>query len=260
MSHAEDRLAEIESLLQELLQRQRLSRFDTLMFLLYPVVIAGSTWILSVFWQMPILQDARVVGVPFTEILRIASVVIFFLILGFLVFAYAYASDNIGLRAFASGIFGFSACFSATAFSLLFVVGTLYGPVTTSEMPQILRPYAAWLGLPAVVAALGWTYVVWVAAVTARSYVQNRVTAWFTRSLPLMLAGKVITMRPKLARPHRVGVVIVWFALCLPSYAFGIAYVVWVEHSLFGIIGYHYWVFTALTATSVFLALRHLDP
>ena len=260
MSQLEDRLAGFGNQLQELLERQRLSRFDTLMFLVYPVVITASTWLLNALWQINTLLETQVLFVSVTDLLPVGVGFDVFLVAGFLLFAYSYGTDNMKERVSACAILAFGTYVIAVFFSLLLIVATLYGPVTTQEVPQVFRTYLPWLGWPALIATVGWSYVLLVTALTVRSYVHNRVAAWFTRNLRLLLAGAGVPPMPGLSRLHRTTAMVAWFALCLPSYAFGIAYVFSSQGSLLGTVGFHYWILAGLTAAGVFLVVRRLDP
>jgi hypothetical protein len=99
MNNVDERLERIENRIEMLLERQRLSRFDNLMFLIYPLVILGITLSLSLSLQYETVKSIQVSGVPLVQLFDVFRI-LFPLGLGltFLTFCLAYAMDKPGTR------------------------------------------------------------------------------------------------------------------------------------------------------------------
>jgi len=99
MSTNDERLSQIENKVEQLLQRQRLSRFDSLMFLAYPLVILGITVFANAFLRYGTMQGATIMGVSLSDVLLwSASSFAYGFVAGFLIFLYGYATDSCRLR------------------------------------------------------------------------------------------------------------------------------------------------------------------
>lgn len=99
MSNPDERLERIENQVKVHLERQRLSRFDNLMFLVYPLVIFGITLSFTMSLQYGVIKNTLIWGAPLLPVLeQLRLVFVVFLGLTFLLFCLAYAKDNVGLR------------------------------------------------------------------------------------------------------------------------------------------------------------------
>lgn len=251
----------LERRLRELLERQQLSRFDTLMFLLYPAAIAGLSALTNASWQIHALSEFEFFpGLTAADIVVWLTLFVVFLILGFILFVWAYASDSIRRRIEAAGLLGFLSFLTAEFVLLVIGIATLVGPVRERlwvGVPQPLRGFETWLGGATFVTIMAWMLAMVVAALEVLLHIQRLIAVWFMRHLQL-LRGKdteSLALGPLPRRPFTV-LTVLWLAICLPSYAFGIAYVFWLQGSLSGLLAYHYWVFVVLVVTSVFLMIR----
>jgi len=99
MSNLDKRLERIENRVEILLERQRLSRFDNLMFLTYPVVIFGITLSLTLSIQYDVIRNILLWGNPMVLFLEVFRALILVGLGGaFLFFCLAYATDRLELR------------------------------------------------------------------------------------------------------------------------------------------------------------------
>ena len=95
MSNPDERLERIENQVKILLERHRLSRFDNLMFLVYPLVILGTTLSFTISLQYDVIRSTQAWGVPLLPILEMLRL-IFVGVFGvaFSIFVLAYAKDS----------------------------------------------------------------------------------------------------------------------------------------------------------------------
>jgi len=99
MNDVDETLKGIENRVEMLLERQRLSRFDNLMFLMYPLVILGITLSLSLSLQHEVIRSVQVWGVPLVQLFEVFRILVpLGLGLTFLYFCLAYAMDRLGMR------------------------------------------------------------------------------------------------------------------------------------------------------------------
>jgi hypothetical protein len=100
----EERLMRLENLIGEMNERQRLTRLDTVLFLVYPVVILGFTLLANGFVQYPNLSNVKILGWPFSWLLFGSSILfavgIFWC---FLEFLRAYLADDLKWRILVTG-------------------------------------------------------------------------------------------------------------------------------------------------------------
>jgi hypothetical protein len=98
--------SKIDNMLEELLERQRLSRFDNVMLLMYPTIISGSAILAYGLLNISALRDIMILYVPLSYILFDFAI---FYLLGlcgtFVIFIWAYIQDKIKLRVNATNLF-----------------------------------------------------------------------------------------------------------------------------------------------------------
>lgn len=96
MTSMGERLDRLENLLQEVAERQRLSRFDSLMFLAYPLVLAGQTGLANLLWNSDVLKSVKVGDLSFQGIVPGVSIFLGVpLFWTFLIFIRAYVADDL---------------------------------------------------------------------------------------------------------------------------------------------------------------------
>jgi hypothetical protein len=124
MGDVDGQLRRIETQVKILLERQRLSRFDSLMFLAYPLVILGITVSLTIYSQQEALKSIQLMGLPLLDLLAILRDVLL-LCLGatFVIFIIAYAFDDLFLRVVS--VFVMSSV-TLIPFGMLFVLIALF--------------------------------------------------------------------------------------------------------------------------------------
>ena len=128
-SSIEERLTKLENLLDDMNERQRLTRFDTVMFLVYPVVIAATTLLASGFVQYETLGNVKVLGVALSSLLLYGSLGIACGILyAFLMFVLAYLADDLRRRILSARWVAWGATFLGAQLLLVFSVA----PITSS--------------------------------------------------------------------------------------------------------------------------------
>jgi len=87
--------------------------------------------------------------------------------------------------------------------------------------------------------------------------VRRVLSVWFRGNVPLLVSlsnGREKILRWSEWRPRRSRIVeIMWFALCLPSYAVTVGLTIRAEGRLWGETMVHYWVLVALVVGSIIL-------
>jgi hypothetical protein len=73
-SSVKETLERLVNLVDEMNERQRLTRLDTVMFLVYPMIILGITLLANGFAQYETLGEVEVRGLPFSFVLFYGSV------------------------------------------------------------------------------------------------------------------------------------------------------------------------------------------
>jgi hypothetical protein len=166
----------LERRLRELLERQRLSRFDTLMFPLYPGTIAAFTALASALWQIHALREFEVLsGLTAADVVVWLAFLVAVLILGLVLFGHAYASDSMRERVDAAGLLALGAVVIGGLFSLLIGVVTLFGPVRGISISLPLQGYEMWLLGFAFFAMLAWMFLVVSVAFEVQDHVHSLV-------------------------------------------------------------------------------------
>jgi hypothetical protein len=181
MSDLDERLERIENRVEMLLERQRLSHFDNLMFLAYPIVILGITLSLTLSIQYEAMKSVLVFGVPLNEVVfGICYVFLSGFGVAFLIFGIGYAKDSLHLRLTSLRFLLGGLASLANAIALIISWRTLSDilsglqaifPTNTVRL-VILTPFlVAWLGI----VALGTERFV------------RRVASWLEKSIPEIL-------------------------------------------------------------------------
>lgn len=187
----DERLRRIEIYLEDLTERDRISHFDTIMFLVYPLIL----WLPSVSYP-------KFIGYAIL-------VLVFLLVLGFCRFALAYLRDDLKGRIEAVDHLVLSCCLSVTAFILYYRIwinlfGIFFWAPTPSEYIVIVLGYSC-------ICALGLSAAGLIEA--PRPFLRHFVASWFEKNVPRKY---VAAQRPYHARPGwaRVDVLVIKTGLC----------------------------------------------
>jgi hypothetical protein len=194
MSNVDERLEGIEDRVEILLERQRLSRFDNLMFLAYPLVILSITLSLTISFQYEALRSLQVWGVSLVGLLEILRALLG-LCLGaaFVVFLLAYAVDSLDLRLVSvlvlasSVLLSFGSSFVLVA--LLSILGSVIDVTTTSVRSVIVI-------FPFVFSAL-------LLLVEGVFRTVDWVCSWFKGIMRISLRERVVTLSSRPTTPPR---------------------------------------------------------
>jgi len=251
----EEKLARLEEQLREVIERQRLSRFDTVMLMAYPIVILGISALSSAIVQLRDFGEFAIGAVP-------ASVLVGYVIIGFVVwgimgfgiFLWAYLGDNIGTRMTASAMFLFASI--AVVECIALVTGATFIGTFAWE-------YVSTLGLGLFVAfAVGGFVTAVVLGLSLGFWTLFRVERWFRTNLPNTMKKSTIAF---LSSPvmHRVAdhymkrysriAKATWFAVSLPSYLVIVVLAI-SSKGMAESTTYHYWSLIGLVIVSIVLA------
>jgi hypothetical protein len=120
-------LAELKARLDELLERQRLSRFDNVFFLTYPVIILIMSWLSNALWQTEALSSHEVLGTSLSVLLPPLSLFfLMYVVFEFVMYVHAYCKDNLAARISSSAdVAGGVIMILGLAFVILFPERTL---------------------------------------------------------------------------------------------------------------------------------------
>jgi len=117
-------LHRMEAKLQEVAERQSLARFDNVMFLAYPFVIATSTLLGSMLWNYEALEKLWIFGLPLRDsLIALIGFLVIGAVLSFFGFLLAHMRDNMHGRVVAYSRF-------------LLLCGTL--PISFAVLPASL--------------------------------------------------------------------------------------------------------------------------
>jgi hypothetical protein len=248
----------LEGRLRELLERQRLSRFDTLMFLLYPATIAAFTALASSLWQIGTLRNFQVfAGLTAANIVLMLATLLIIFICGLVLFAHAYACDSVRERIEAAGLLALGVILVGGPILLLIGVVTLLGSASPIGIPPSLQGYELWFFGLGALALVAWILLLFAVAYEVQGYVQRSAALWFMQNLRFLCAKENLVFG-QLPRWHHTYLAVLWFAICLPSYALAIAYVSWLVGLFNILVDCHYLAFVALFVASTFLVFRRL--
>lgn len=192
MSNVDERLERIENRLEILLERQRLSRFDNLMFLAYPLVILSITLSVALYSQYEVLKDIQVGGLSLVSLLDILRVLLGGCVaVAFVIFLFAYAADSLDLRRMSVVVLAMTVLLpfgsSFVLVELLLILGRVIDLTTTSVASAIVVfPFlfsALLLLFETVFRIFDW------------------VGSWFERSMQTSLRESIVTLSSRPPRP-----------------------------------------------------------
>jgi hypothetical protein len=197
MNNVDERLKGIENRVEMLLECQCLSRFDNLMFLMYPLLILATTVSLTIAVQYGAMQKVFLWYVRLTDILDIFRILLFIgLGAAFVRFCHAYAKDSIRGRMTSVRILLWVLPWIAFGVGGLFLYPknpTSLFPTPTSVLPLLLTVSIA----------------VRFSADVTRDRGSSRIVSWFESAIPLTLKAAQVslvfeTSSTKLAASHGV--------------------------------------------------------
>jgi hypothetical protein len=173
----------LRDMVEDLIEHQRVSRFDTILFLLYPVLLAGMIALTSAILQYRALQGISILGIDFVVILVLGGLLIIAVLgLGFVAFILAYLRDDLKAR--------IGACvYIIDMFGLLIIMFLLACAVPGFQIFEgIVKPDSLRHGLQGGLAfGVGYTMsAVW-AAPTSLS--RQRIASWFEGAAPRMFVA-----------------------------------------------------------------------
>jgi hypothetical protein len=252
---SEEQLRRIENELEDLSERQRISRFDTLMFLMYPLTLFIMSLLVNVLLQWKSLSQGGILGVMYSDIL-----LVFFVFMGMgmvytlLRFIRAYTRDNleerfVAFRSFMSyGVSGFS-----SAIIYLFWLST------TLDLVQIYPS----LDLAGVTIRLGFVFgsmvaILFLIGAIILKYVA-RVLPWLKAIAPRKAAAEKIDSIDLLKETNsllRLGT-IAWIITCV-SYGLVVVNAVHVA-GVKGTVLYHILLLSALVVMTLTLVAKRIS-
>jgi len=245
---SEEGLVRLEARLDELLERQRLSRFDNVFFLTYPVIILILSWLSNALWQAEALSSHRIFGTSLSALLSQVSLVFLMLVvLEFVMYVRAYYKDDLAARIYSSAsLAGGIIVVLGIAFAMLFperALAYLVEKHIVSQLPSGLL-VALWAF------SLGYLSSAHIFKGSRRVF-----SVWFRENLPLLVSlsnGRESMMRwsERSWRSSRIDMIL-WFGLCLPSYAIPVALTIRAEGYLGGETIVHYGILIALVVGSI---------
>lgn len=128
MDLSDDRLSKIENLLVDMDERQTLTRFDTILFLSYPLVLLGITMLANLSQQFGILANVIFIGLNLGIVLLSISFLLgVFGAVFFIFFLYGYIKDDLHDRLFACR-------------NMVFVLGGLIVAFLSGGAALLIRP------------------------------------------------------------------------------------------------------------------------
>lgn len=215
MSNPDERLERIENQVKVLLERQRLSRFDNLMFLVYPLVIFGITLSFTMSLQYGVIKNTLIWSAPLLPVLeQLRLVFVVFLGSTFLLFCLAYAKDSVKWRLSSLNILVW-ALFSTTPVLILLLSSEMMLPDTFAiPWVQVI------ISLPCVLALFYLT-------LEGADRLLGRVAQWFKNSIPITLKEAQVqldTWREPIK--HRSRVKVLW-SISLVAYSVTLGVAAW---------------------------------
>ena len=188
---SDEHVKRMEKMLEDIMERQRLSRFDTLMFLAYPSIIAGTTALAASWSQYEAIRDISILGTHLGYILVHVSVFfVFGVAWSFARFLLAYFTDDLRGRTFALRRFVEMTCFFLTGLIILFWLPLVTG-LLGQDLPSISRDTLSFIS----------TLLMGLAGTSlsngAGSWCMNKAASWFKRSVSTMaLAAGIVVLVP----------------------------------------------------------------
>ena len=242
-----EKLDKIESMLEDVVERQKISRFDTLMFLMYPAVFFCLAILINAYSSWKLLKDLYLLGWPLGFVLFGMSYVFgTVLILPLVIFIRAYVTDSLRLR--------IGACFISLVMTICYVFLAL-AIILPSPISDLARRYGDIARL-VVTNALGMLIVSFIAEPIV--YVEDKITLWFFENLPQRIRREGFKLkRPRIAKRVFVARKLVWLTFSL-SYGTIVILAIRLE-GLHGTILYHAIVLVVFLLTSTLIMAKKIS-
>lgn len=204
VSNPDEQLKRIENQVKILLERQRLSRFDNLMFLFYPLVIFGIGLSLTLSLQYEMMKSIMIWGVSMAQILDTFRLVY---VLGpaliFAWFCWGYAADDLVIRLESLELLGLMLLVLPFSIISLFLTHHFVLPASfTTIFPILLLSIPPYFVLMYLAGEAGQRLAGWVAS-------------WFERNIPITVEASHGRLRKFHARSRHLPVKVVWSASSL---------------------------------------------
>ncbi len=195
-SDINSRLDRLENLLNGLVERQTIARFDTAMFLTYSSILAGSAELFNVLGQVRALRDAKIFGVSLQSLVLFLVFVVGLGVVGwFVYFLRAYLRDDLRRRIRALGGMLGQTIISLSAVVAILLAASIESPVSrSSSFLQIL--IFVLLGL-----------VVMFPLLVAVSKLVHKALSWFETNAPRKSADAGVPRWRKLQQDRTGGLV-----------------------------------------------------
>jgi hypothetical protein len=206
--------------LDKILERQRMTQFDTVMLLAYPLTILGVQLALgSPAWSIASTSTGGFLGFAYALAFALSlgrMIVVPYFVIGAVLYAFAFLNDNFLLRMFAVFLWTFALCVCGAASLLLRITELVSWAVVElwfqSFPPQILEALVFVLYVCA-------GFAIFALSSLGVLYVINWMIRWFTRNVPKQFSTLRIG-KTALKLPHLKAIfLILWYAILLPSYA-----------------------------------------
>jgi hypothetical protein len=253
-------LAKISNRLEELEEHQRLSRFDAVMFLAYPLITLVMTALANINMQKgnPVFQQIKFFGIwsPNDAFNAVYSPFVIFVVGGFVYFVLSYLRDDLNGRMYS--------VFFVVLGSFMILFGLLMSPIPwpllgneTAEAPRNLAAIVELVKF--VYGMICFGFGAFYGGVLLGRRMLLKVCIWLRQNTPKMAAAAVLEPNQfwnsgvkRLAKQ-------VWGAVFLPSYTvavvLSIAVSLWSVGYVGGTILYHFWGLVALVVFTILFAV-----
>ncbi len=225
-----ERLTRIEGLLEDLMERQRISRLDTVMFLAYPVIISGTILLVNATSQWETLGRIKILTVSFQSLFLFLGLFFGFgLVLTFVAFIRAYVADDLRGR-YRSCRWFFGQTFTAVLLVLLLPMGSV---------TELAERYSSLPSLGNIIPLVFMFATIQLWDNIAVPRMRKSTSMWFVSNLPRRSEAENVTVEFS-SRGDEFGTrlgKIIWFIGYL---GYGLIVIDSIfRHGLVGSIGYH---------------------
>jgi hypothetical protein len=206
--------------LDKILERQRMTQFDTVMLLAYPLTILAVQLALgSPAWNIASTSTGGFLGFAYALAFALSlgrMIVVPYFVIGAVLYAFAFLNDNFPLRMFAVLLWTLALCLCGVSVLLLRTTEVISWAVVELWFqyfpPQILEAFVFVL-----YACAG--FAISALIILGVLYVINWMIRWFAHNVPKQFSTLRIRKTPlNLPRPKSV-VLVLWYAILLPLYA-----------------------------------------
>ncbi len=206
----DEKLDKIENMLEDIQEKQRISRFDNLMLLTYPLFFFCFTLLMIAYSNLELLKLIKFFGLPLDSWLFMATMIyLMFLAFPFAIFIRAYISDSLKWRMTASDTLVFYTILWSS-FILLLIAG--------SPLGELAKNYAPMLNL-LLLGSFGFSFGRFILNASV-SRAENRLLQWLQANFDRRIRMENIKMfKPETARGPTILHKISWLVF-FGSYAY----------------------------------------